>query len=144
MRLKIALPRGWSEHDNPGGPLTYYRTSSVTSGALQISCAEYTGGELPNPSGEKLQRMAEEFGEECKSGELLESSNSPCAFGLLGTAIFHSVQHPRIQNWFLSNGKDFIMVTHICTTPPEPTEVREAQEIVRTLVLRKRPNWKFW
>lgn len=144
MSLNIKLPNGWSDYDNPDGPPTYVRELSETPGPLQISWAEYKSGAIPNPSADDLKRMAEEFGEKHDFGELVESSSSPCAFGTLGTAVFRSSENPRIQMWHLSNGRDFIMVTHICPTKPDAVEVREAQEIVRTLTIAKKPKWKFW
>ena len=144
MSLNIKLPKGWSDYDNPHGPPTYVRELSETPGPLQISWAEYKGGTLPNPTADDLKHMAEEFGEKHDFGDLVESSNSPCVFGTMGTAVFRSSENPRIQMWHLSNGRDFIMVTHICPTEPDPIEVREAQEIVRTLTIGKKPKWKFW
>ena len=144
MRLNIKLPKGWSNYHNPDGPPTYCRDLSETPGPLQISWAEYKGGGLPNPSADDLKRMAEEFGQKHEFGELVESSSSPCEFGTMGTAVFHSTENPTIQMWHLSNGRDFIMVTHICPTEPDPIEVREAQEIVRTLTVGRKSKWKFW
>jgi len=144
MSFKISLPHGWSELDNPDGPVTFYRDLSESSGALQISTAEYNGGSLPDPTTEDLKRMSEEFGEKHECGQLVESSCGGCDFGRMGTAAFTSTEHPRTQIWFLSNGRDFILVTHICTTDADPIEVSEAQEIVRTLTFGKRTGWKFW
>lgn len=145
MNLKIKLLTGWSEHNNPDGPPTYCRALSESPGALQVSWAEYKGGKPPNPSPAALIRMAQEFGQKDDDfGELVETSSGTCDFGTMGTAIFRSPEHPRIQLWFLSNGRDFIMVTHICTTVPDPIEVREAQEIVRMLKIGKKSKWKFW
>jgi hypothetical protein len=107
--------------------------------------------------------MACDFGRSQNSGQLVESTCGPCTFGGLGTAVFRSNQHARIQIWFLSNGRDFIMVTHICTSAPDPKEVAEVQQIVPGLTLgagdanapstlspappkplNKKPKWKFW
>jgi hypothetical protein len=142
--LNIKLPAGWAEFDNPDGPPTYCRELGDTPGPLQISWAEYKGGALPNPSANDLKRMAKEFGECHDFGELVESSSGSCEFGRMGSAVFGSIEHPRIQIWHLSNGRDFIMVTHICPSAPDPVEVREAQEIVRTITLGKKSRWKFW
>jgi hypothetical protein len=144
MRLKVKLLPGWKQHDNPDGPATYYRSSSHSPGALQISWLEYKGGKLPNPSIDDVKRSAREFGENHKFGKLIDSTGGTCDFGSLGSAVFSSAEHPRIQNWFLSNGKDFIMVTHICTVEADAIEVQEAQAIVRMLTLGKSARWKFW
>jgi hypothetical protein len=145
MRLQIKLPPTWAQVNNPDGPATFCRESSSTPGPLQVSWAEYSGGTIPNPSAADLKQMAEDFGKQHSFGDLIESFSSPCVFGTLGTAVFRSEENPRIQMWHLSNGRDFIMVTHICPTDPEPIEVQDAQEIVRALTLGKpRPWWKFW
>jgi hypothetical protein len=144
VTLHIRLPKGWSAYDNPDGPPTYVRALSETPGPLQISWAEYQGGAVPNPSADDLKRMAEESGEKHDFGDLVESSSAPCVFGTMGTAVFRSSEYPRIQVWQLSNGRDFIMVTHISPSEPDPVETREAQEIVRTLTIANKPKWKFW
>jgi len=135
MRLKIQIPKSWAAQENPNGPATFCRHLSHIPGPLQVSWAEYSHGSIPNPSVQDLQRMAVEFGQKNGCGDLFESGSSSCVFGSMGTAIFRSSQHPRIQLWFLSNGRDFINVTHICPTEPDPIEVQEAQVIVRTLSL---------
>ena len=141
----IKLPKGWKDFPNPEGPPTYCRDLSDSPGALQVSVAEYRSGAIPNPSAADLKELSEDLGEKNGFGDLVESSSSPCDFGMLGTAVFRSEEQPRIQIWHLSNGRDFITVTHICMTEPDPVEVREAQEIVRTLTLgNPKPKWKFW
>lgn len=141
----IKLPKGWKNFENPDGPPTYCRELSDTPGPLQISCAEYRSGTIPNPSVDDLKKLSIGLGQKHDLGDLVESSSGPCNLGMMGTAVFRSDENPRIQVWHLSNGRDFIMVTHICPTEPDPVEVREAQEIVRTLTLgRPKPKWKFW
>lgn len=145
MRLQIKLPPTWAQQNNPDGPATFCRESSSTPGPLQVSWAEYSRGPIPNPSAADLKKMAKDFGKQHGLGDLIESLSNCCIFGTLGTAVFHSALHPRIQVWHLSNWRDFIMVTHICPKEPDPVEVRDAQEIVRTLTLGKpKPWWKFW
>jgi hypothetical protein len=149
MRLKIQIPRHWAR-SNDGTP-TFICLTSETSGALQISFGEYTSGEIPNPTPEDLQEMSTGFGKKNNLGHLIESSCGPCLFGTMGTAVFRSTEHARFQIWFLSNGRDFIMATHISIDEPDPAEVADAQEIVRQLTLgpdepvpAKKSKWKFW
>ncbi len=144
-RLQIKLPNGWSDcsEDNDGTP-TYIRELSDDPGPLQVSWAEYTGGKIPDPSTDDLIQMSRELGESQSFGELVESNGGACDFGRLGTAVFRSPEQ-RIQIWHLSNGRDFITVTHIGPREPDPEEIREAQEIARTLTLSEgKPKWKFW
>ena len=146
LRLQIKLPRGWVDYsaENPDGPPTYLRDFSEEPGLLQISWAEYKNGPVPNPSAEDLEQMSREMGEKQDYGQLVESSNGVCAFGHMGTAVFQSTEH-RVQLWQISNGKDFIMVSHIAPESPDLDELREVHEIVRALTLAEgKPKWKFW
>ena len=92
--------------------------------------------------------MAAGFGQQNGFGEMIESSSGACRFGSFGTAVFRSVQHPRIQVWFISDGRDHIMATHICDREPESGEVAEVQQIASELALGPeqpaKPRWKFW
>jgi hypothetical protein len=133
MRLKVKLPRYWAA-SNDGRPI-YISLASNKSGALQISWAEYKGGELPNPTPQDLQNSAADFGKAQNLGELIENSSGPCVFGTFGTAVFRSAEIPRFQIWFLSNGRDFINAWHTCTSEPDPAEIADAQAIVRELTL---------
>jgi hypothetical protein len=146
QRLQIKLPKGWVDYskENPDGPPTYLRDLSEEPGPLQISWAEYKGGAVPNPSPEDLQQMSRQMGEQSGYGRLVESASGSCDFGRMGTATYLSTDQ-RVQLWHLSNGRDFIMVTHIGPESPDPDEVREVQEIVRTLTLGEgKPKWKLW
>jgi hypothetical protein len=148
LQVSIKLPKGWSDHskENLDGPPTYLRDQSCIPGPLQISFALYKGGVEPNPTVEDLQQFCEQFGAKRVRGELVESHFASCEFGAFGTAVFRSEEYPRFQIWQLSNGKDFIMITHICPTVPDPIEITEAQEIVdtATLIVESKPKWKFW
>ena len=92
--------------------------------------------------------MAIDFGRDSRFGELAESSGGACRFGSFGTAVFRSSEHPRIQVWFISDGRDHIMATHICDREPDAEEVAEAQQIASSLALgpeqRAKSKWKFW
>ncbi|MDB6025038.1 MAG: hypothetical protein JWM68_1261 [Verrucomicrobiales bacterium] len=148
MRLKIELPTTWTQQNNPDGPPTFCRQASTN--AFQVSWAEYRGGKaLPEVTADSLKQMATGFGQKNGFGEMVESSGGACRFGSFGTAVFRSAQHPRIQVWFICDGRDHIMATHICDREPEPIEVADAQQITSTLALGPepqppKPKWKFW
>jgi hypothetical protein len=50
--------------------------------------------------------------------------------------------------WFISDGRDHIMATHICDYEPVSDEIAEAQQIASSLALGPeqpaKPKWKFW
>ncbi|MFO1514798.1 MAG: hypothetical protein U1F83_18115 [Verrucomicrobiota bacterium] len=134
LRLKIKLLTGWAEHTTTNGPATFYRQQS--NNPLQVSWAEYRGKKpLEEVSSEKLKETATTFGQKNGFGKLVESSGGKCVFGKCGTAIFRSEKHARIQVWFITDGTDYILATHICSTEPDPTEVGEVKEIVSMLTL---------
>jgi hypothetical protein len=134
LRLKIELPTTWAQKDNPDGPATFCREDG--SGAFQVSWAEYRGGQLSaDVSSQSLKQMAERFGRQKGFGEMIESSEGECRYGTYGTGVFRSAEHARIQVWFISDGRDHIMATHICSAEPERSEVAEAQQIAASLAL---------
>ena len=133
MRLKIELFPNWAQHDNPDGPATFCRTDGA--GAFQVSWAEHTAGKPPNIAAESCLAMAKTFGEKNNLGELIESNSGSCRYGLYGTATFRSDRDPRIQIWFISDGTNCIMATHVCNVDPDAAEVTEAQQIASTLAL---------
>jgi hypothetical protein len=148
MRLKIQLPPTWAQKENGDGPATFCRADGV--GPFQVSWAEYRGRQLSTDvtTRDSLKKMAERFGQQNGFGHLVESSTGTCPFGMFGTGVFQSAQHPRIQVWIISDGRDHIMATHICIAKPDSTEIAEAQQIAASLALgpeqAPRPRWKFW
>lgn len=136
--IRVKLPRGWSDHslENPDGPPTFLRDISNLPSVFQVSFALQRGGEIPNPSCEDLIELAKKVGENMPAGDLIETSSGKCAFGIFGTAVFTSNEFPRTQIWYLSDGCNFILATHICPGTPEPKEVTEAQTIVDSLFLK--------
>jgi hypothetical protein len=135
-RLQVKLLPNWAQSDNPGGPATFYRTDSDDSGALQVSLyAEDTGGKVPNPTPDDLVKLAQGHGQRHDAGELVGTHSGSCDLGSFGAAVFRSAEYSRIQCWYLSNGRDFVLATHVCTVEPEATEVSEAQQIVGMLGL---------
>jgi hypothetical protein len=45
-----------------------------------------------------------------------------------------------VQAWYLSNGRDFITVTHICGCDVDVEELQEAQKIVEDLRIERADN----
>jgi hypothetical protein len=135
-RLQVRLLPNWAQADNPDGPVTFYRCDSGDSGSLQVSLyAEYMGGKVPNPSPDDLIELAQDHGQRHNAGELVGTHSGACDLGSFGAVVFRSAECPRFQLWYLSNGRDFVLATHICTVEPEAAEVFEAQQIVDMLGL---------
>ncbi len=141
FQLKIQLFPGWSDRsdENRDSPYTFMRDASIRPGALQFSFAFYRGGVVPNPSVQDLIELSEGVRarlEAPEAAELVEFCGGACAFGKFGTAVFRAPGLPRAQIWHLSNGQDFILATHFFDADPDPTEIAEAQEIVRNVAIK--------
>jgi hypothetical protein len=145
-RIKVALLPGWRDFskENPDGPATYLRGSSERPGAFQVSCADHVSGAVPNPSRQNLVRLAGEAGDTEGTAEVIETMSGECRFGQYGSAVLRSPEYRRMQVWFLSDGYDLIMATHVCAGEPNQHELAEVQHIVENLVLVKKPWWKLW
>ena len=79
--------------------------------------------------------MAQGTGQHSNAGSLLESLSGVCNLGSYGSAVFESTEYPRIQFWYLCNGRDFVLATHVCSVKPDAEEVAEAQQIIGMLGL---------
>lgn len=145
-RIQVKLLPGWANYsrENPDGPATFLRDTSRVPGPLQVSLTTYLGGEVANPSLQDLVRMASSFGDTLGASELIETICGECVFGCFGSAVYRSPENPRMQVWYLSDGYDFILATHICPEKPEPSEVEEVQEIVKGLTVKSQRWWKLW
>ena len=130
--VQITLPPNWrdSSAENPDGPPTYLR-SSACPGPLQVSWAWYCGGQPPNPTDADLVDLATLITEKIKDAEPIAKTSGACAIGRFGSAVINSNEFGRVQVWYLSNGFDFITVTHIGAIEPE--EIAEAELIVASL-----------
>ena len=135
--LKVSLLPNWADvsDKNPDGPLTYVRSSSGLANPLQISYSLYKGGKIPNPSDEQLVELAKGLESVLGDCKLVSTSYGKCDFGKYGSAVFSSEGTPYTKSWYLSNGKDFIRATFICTTSPKDVEISEADKIVEMLTI---------
>lgn len=128
-KLRIRLRPGWHPADNPAIP-TYKREGSAGSGALQFSIAQFRHGTAPNATEQTLVAMCEKLTSSVRGRRDMATASGPCDFGIYGTAAVQGDAPVRFQAWVLSNGTEFILVTHTCgSAPPDPEEVREATEI---------------
>lgn len=136
--LKVTLWPGWVDgtRDNPKGGPTYYRRATGICNPLQVSHARYTGGEIPNPSDADLIEFAKAARRVSDGCELVNTESGTCDFGRFGSALFRSPEFPRVQSWCISNGRDFIFATYICSKQPGDKEIAEAEYIAKALAIR--------
>lgn len=142
-RLSIKLPPQWHDRsaDNPKGPSTFVRDSSVSGGALQISIqAEYKSGNVPNPTAEQLIAFAEGIATKSGNTQIRGKKSGSCVLGQYGTVLVKEPKYSWIQVWVISNGRDFVLATHTCVDEPSEAEVNEASWIVKNLKFRGSDN----
>lgn len=130
----VSLPNTWLDisKQNPEGPSTYIRQEYKKSllNYLQFSLANYVKGKIPNPTESDLIALSEKAGVKANFGKLVKNNSGNCKFGKFGTAIFSSEENPLSQVWYLSNGKDFILVSYLCSKEPHELELQEVENIV--------------
>ena len=127
-KLRIRLRAGWHPADNPAIP-TYTRSANTDSGALQFSVAQFRNGAVPNASEETLVAMCEKLTTNVRGRRDVVTASGKCDLGMYGTVAVHGDSPIRFQAWVLSNGQDFVLVTHTCASEPDEEELREANEI---------------
>ena len=133
-RLAVPLPPGWGPADDPCEPPGYDRAGGV--GLVQVSvCAECLAGQVPDPTPDDLAELARDYGLRHGAGEMVETDSGPCRLGHYGSAVFRSADFPRTGLWFLSDGRDFVLVTHVCPEEPGAEEVAEVAGIVANIAL---------
>lgn len=132
-KIRVKLPPHWLDvsKENPDGPPTFINGKLDEPGVLQISVAKYVKGQLPNPGFEDLISLSE--ARKDSFGEIVNKFSGLCKFGRYGCVHFSSVQFPHAQVWHLSNGKDFVFVTFICSTQPDESELKEVYNIITSI-----------
>jgi hypothetical protein len=139
LRLKINLPPDWEDvsHENPEGPPTYVRSGENATGVLQISIQSiYESGPEPNPTYGELIRLCEHVAS-TQQANVVGRYSGECSLGIFGCVIANSDELPNIQIWTLSNGKDFVLATFLGMETPDPEELEQAENIVKTILLVK-------
>ncbi len=137
MQLKVSPPLNWHTVNDPDlkSLITLRRGEGDTAGVMQVSVGFFQGGQPPNPSQEELMGHAQRYGPKIGYGQPYEAASGLCAIGLFGTAVFYPNPQHRAQLWFVSNSRDMILVSYVCSHQPEPGELAEAQGIVNTATL---------
>jgi hypothetical protein len=137
--IEVELPENWQDisHENPEGPPTFIRSSEDAAGVLQMSIQSlYESGPVPDPTYNDLIRLSEHVAN-LQEAELFERYRDDCHIGKFGCVIGRSAELARIQIWTLTNGRDFILATFLCTDLPSSEETAEAEGIVKTASLIK-------
>lgn len=141
--LKITLPQDWidASDQNPDGPPTFINESYEAPGILQISKADFIRGKVPNPSYEDLISLSENIGSKNEFGNITNRESGVCSFGKFGVVEFSGDRFPFSCIWHLSDGKDFIFATFICSEQPSVKEIDDARKIILTI---RHNRFRFW
>jgi len=131
--FSVVAPPGWDDYtdsaetDDP--PFTLARDDGV--GALQFSIGLYSRGRVPDPSPTDLWEMVESFGRTRELGAAREAvlESSPLR---LAAASF-DIGEDFLRVWYVSNGRDFGMITYVCEAGREGLELGECESIVRSI-----------
>ena len=130
-RLRIKLQRGWTPINNPKAYICI-RETSAEPGEMQFSSAVYKPGRpLPKVVTEDglIEMCRKIMAGEVPSGREILKQSGNCDFGAFGTVALRGESPAYFQAWVLSNGRDFILITHVCPKEPDPAEITEANEI---------------
>jgi hypothetical protein len=128
-RLKLKLYDGWRQTQNPGGPATYVRGSGPNPGALQFSIARRKNGMAQDAAEDALIGICEKVTGNVQGRTEVSRSSGKCEFGIFGTLTVKGNSPVYMQAWVVSNRSDFILITHICNSPPDTQEIKEANQI---------------
>lgn len=126
--LKVQICPGWRESPKPGGPLTYLRGTGPDPSTLQFSAARRRSVPIGGVA-ERLVAICQQATGGVKDRIELSQSSGDCEFGVFGTVTVTGSSPAYMQAWVLSNGHDFILITHICDKPPDTQEIKEAEEM---------------
>jgi hypothetical protein len=134
-KLRIDFPDGWVDisGENPEGPPTFVNEQVDDSGVLQISMAEYVGGEVPDPSQADLVVMAKEAGFTNQFGELTNEESGHCNYGIYGCAEFSGAEFSYAAIWYLSDGRNFVFATFISSAPPGPKLIQDVKDVLKSI-----------
>jgi len=138
-KLKIDFPNGWTDvsSENLDGPPTFIDSRLIEPGVLQISIAEYFFGQKPNPNHDDLIELSENIGIKNDFGEIIKKESGNCNFGRYGTVEFAGIDFPYISVSHLSNGKDFVFSTFICSRYPDKSEINDVKSILTSIKRRR-------
>jgi len=133
--IRISFPEGWSDisSQNPDGPPTFIHGRLEEPGVLQISIAQYVSGKKPNPDFTDLISLSEKIGLKNNFGQITHKVADNCKYGKYGKVEFAGSAFPYIAVWHLSNGKDFIFATFICSKIPVESEKNDVESILLSI-----------
>ena len=128
--ISLEFPIGWFDTTIDDLPLTLSKTDGV--GALQFSVATYKQGSSPAIDVAALGSMVLEFAKTSSLGPLRDQVQMQGDLALVA-ASFSADGHTHGRVWYVSDGWSLAKITYVCEQAPPQLELREAEQIVRSL-----------
>jgi hypothetical protein len=133
--VQLTVPEDWADitHELEGTDNPYTVADPQDGvGALQLSFGLFQGGKVPDPSEKELRTMVLRFGEERGMGDALDESTFSKG-PLAGAGMSFHTGEDFMRVWFVSDGKNFALVTYTCAWDAQEREVSLCEEIVQSL-----------
>lgn len=129
------LPPSWCDTTvdmaDMGAPITLTRANGV--GALQFSVALYTDGPRPIADIAGLQMFLDEFASRRSLGPSSASTQEAFPRAFVASSFDWAGNFLRV--WYIAEGGNVALITYNCSHDTfDPTELAEAEAIVRSLV----------
>jgi hypothetical protein len=116
--------------NNPKAPPTLAMPDGV--GALQFSLARYKTGTIPSPTIADLLSMVREFADNKDLDEPFDEDTF--SEDVMGAGASFKGGEDLIRVWYISDGKNFVLVTYVCGWESrDTTEVQECNSFVRNI-----------
>ena len=135
--LDLIIPKEWLDitADLPeGSPPTLAKETGI--GVIQFSVAKYQSGATPSITQKDLDGI---FGKFCRDNSMRSVIAFPPMQGrVLRAGGTSSTRREFIAMWFLSDGRDVVMVTYTCLQAQDPikeAELAQAAELVNSIRL---------
>jgi hypothetical protein len=118
------------ETKGPARPYTLTKARGV--GALQFSVASYMSGPVPLPSSAKLLAMAEESGMRSGAGMPFDTRAKEGRLSI-AAADFHTPEDNFLRVWYVSDGKNIMLITYVAKWELREIELLECEGIVESV-----------
>jgi len=130
----VSVPDGWRDVTDSLEQEACPFTLAVPDdgvGALQFSPAIYRGGRTPSPTVGDLAAMLFEFAE--KQGFDHPIAHDTFSNGLIGATASFQSGGDFIAVWYVSDGKNIMLVTYVCDWSCKDVEANAREAIVRSI-----------
>jgi hypothetical protein len=137
----VSAPESWidttEDVEAEDAPFTLAKRDAGV-GALQFSIALYSDGEEPNIDSDRLKEMLVDFADKKGLGNGFDGYHDEGRVGVVG-ASYH-VGDDLVRIWYCSDERNVALVTYVCDWDKTSDELKECDEIVRSIRFVKETN----